>query len=121
MDKKFRQLKFCGDSKSIIQALAKPHRTAIGQELLELQFGNLDKLKIKPFKELPKSGIDKLTISRSGGSFRVIFTAKFGDTIYVLHTYQKKTRKTTKKDIEIVRQRHADLKALLEKNPKGGE
>lgn len=121
MDKKFRELKFCGDSKSIIQSLAKQHQEVIGKSLFDLQLGNLEKIKIKPFKELPKLGIDKLTINRTGSSFRVIFTARLGDTIYVLHTYQKKTRKTTKKDIELVKQRYSDLLEALGKNPKGGK
>ncbi|MGY8629638.1 MULTISPECIES: type II toxin-antitoxin system RelE/ParE family toxin [Nitrosomonas] len=32
------------------------------------------------------------------GEWRVIYVAKMQDTIYVLHTFQKKTQKTSKHD-----------------------
>ncbi len=44
------------------------------------------------------------------GQFRVIFVTKFADTVYVLHTFQKKNQKTRKQDIDAAK--HA-LKQLL--------
>ena len=33
--------------------------------------------------------------------FRVIYVATFEETVYVLHAFQKKTRKTSKHDLEL--------------------
>ena len=44
--------------------------------------------------------------SPRGGAFRVIYVAKFSEAVYVLHAFQKKTRKTPKGDVELARTRH---------------
>jgi len=44
-------------------------------------------------------------------SYRVIYVARFEEAIYVLHAFQKKTRKTRKADIELAKARY---KALVE-------
>lgn len=41
-----------------------------------------------------------------GQSYRVIYVAKFEETVYVLHAFQKMTQKTTQRDLEIARQRY---------------
>ena len=43
------------------------------------------------------------------GEFRVIYIAKFEEPIYVLHAFQKKTQKTSKKDIDIAKTRLREL------------
>ena len=40
------------------------------------------------------------------GEFRVLYVAKFVEAIYVLHTFQKKTRKTSKRDLELASERY---------------
>ena len=36
------------------------------------------------------------------GAFRVIYVATFADVVYVLHAFQKKTRQTATRDVELV-------------------
>ena len=43
------------------------------------------------------------------GEWRVIYVARFDDAIYVLHSFQKKSRKTSQKDIERARQRYKEI------------
>jgi phage-related protein len=38
---------------------------------------------------------------RSNGAWRVIYVAKFGDAVYVLHSFQKKTQRTAKEDLAV--------------------
>jgi phage-related protein len=40
------------------------------------------------------------------GAFRVIYVAKFEHAVYVLHAFQKKTRKTPQADIELAANRY---------------
>jgi len=52
------------------------------------------------------AGVKEIRISEDGGAFRVMYVAKFADKIYVLHSFQKKTQKTSPKDINIAKTRY---------------
>jgi phage-related protein len=41
----------------------------------------------------------------------VIYVAKFGDAVYVLHAFQKKTQRTRKEDIELAARRYRQIGA----------
>ena len=43
------------------------------------------------------------------GEWRVIYVAKLQEVVYVLYAFQKKTRKTGKRDIELARQRYKQI------------
>jgi len=43
------------------------------------------------------------------GEWRVIYVAKFADTVFVLHAFQKKTQKTTKAHIELAKRRYKQI------------
>ena len=40
---------------------------------------------------------------------RVLYVAKFADVVYVLHAFEKRTRKTPRHDVELARQRYRAL------------
>jgi len=50
-------------------------------------------------------GVNEIRV-REGGAFRLIYVAKFLEAVYVLHAFQKKTRKTLQTDIELARTRY---------------
>jgi phage-related protein len=54
------------------------------------------------------SGVREIRI-RVLGEWRVLYVAKFADAVYVLPTFQKKTQKTRRNDIEIARRRFKQL------------
>ncbi len=39
----------------------------------------------------------------------MIYIARLGDAIYVLHAFQKKTRATSKADVDLARTRYTEL------------
>ena len=43
------------------------------------------------------------------GAYRAIYVARFSEAIYVLHAFEKKSRKTSKEDIDLARNRFRDL------------
>lgn len=62
------------------------------------------------WKPMPSIGLGVNEIRvREGGAFRVIYLAKFQEAVYVLHAFQKKSRKTAKADIELARRRFMSL------------
>jgi phage-related protein len=54
-------------------------------------------------------GVEELRAWGDSGTYRVIYTARLADAIYVLHAFQKKTRTTSKRDVEIGRERFNQL------------
>jgi phage-related protein len=42
------------------------------------------------------------------GEWRVIYVAKFAAAVYVLHAFEKKTRRTRREDIELARKRYRE-------------
>lgn len=45
----------------------------------------------------------------TGDAYRVFYVAKFEEAVYVLHAFQKKTQKTSKRDIELGQRRYAKM------------
>ena len=58
----------------------------------------------------------EIRVKTEDGIFRVFYVTKFGDKVYVLHSFTKKTQQTTKKDIEIGKRRYADAKRIHEES-----
>ncbi|MDY6994900.1 MAG: type II toxin-antitoxin system RelE/ParE family toxin [Pseudomonadota bacterium] len=82
-------------------------RRDVGYQLHRLQNG-LDPEDWKPMKTI-KAGVRKIRISEDGKIFRVIYVAKFANKVYVLHAFQKKTQKTSSKDIDIAQARYTAI------------
>ena len=78
-----------------------------GYQLHRVQNG-LDPENWKPFKTIGV-GVREIRITENRNAFRVIYIAKFSEKIYVLHSFQKKTRKTGAKDIKIAKIRYAAI------------
>lgn len=60
------------------------------------------------------SGVMEIRVRDISGAFRLVYVAKFTDAIYCLHSFQKKTQKTSPKDLEIIKARYVAVKALQE-------
>jgi phage-related protein len=53
-------------------------------------------------------GVKEIRIHVLGG-WRVIYVAKLHDAVYVLHSFVKRSRKTSRQDIELARQRYKQI------------
>jgi len=54
-------------------------------------------------------GAKEIRIKGDDGQYRVIYVAKFADAVHVLHAFQKKTRRTSRADIELARKRYNEI------------
>ena len=64
----------------------------------------------KPLKGLG-SGVLELVEQDTGGTYRAVYAVRFETAIYVLHVFQKKSKKgiaTPLQDIKLIRKRFAD-------------
>lgn len=62
----------------------------------------------KPMNSIGQ-GVREIRIRDDGGAFRVVYVAKFDETIYVLHCFQKKAQATSKPDLDLATKRYRDL------------
>lgn len=55
------------------------------------------------------AGVREIRIRDASGAFRVLYVAKFAETVYVLHCFQKKSQTTSKTDLDLATTRYRDL------------
>jgi phage-related protein len=58
-------------------------------------------------------GVQEVRVRDASGAFRVIYVATFAEAVYVLHAFQKKTPRTSMRDIALAEIRYKDLKRSL--------
>ena len=51
------------------------------------------------------AGVREIRVGERAGAFRVIYVASFADVVYELHAFQKKTRQTAKRDVDLAASR----------------
>ena len=108
-----RPLVWMGNAKRNIQAFPRGAQKIIGDELQLMQFGGMPKY-AKPFKGLG-SGVFDLALRYDADAFRTVLAVQLGKKIYVLHAFQKKSKKgieTPKHEVELIKQRYAEAKEL---------
>ena len=54
------------------------------------------------------AGVNEIRI-RARGEYRVLYVTKFADAVYVLHAFGKKTRQTSRRDIDLAAARYREL------------
>ena len=84
-------------------------RKAVGFQLQRVQRGDMP-TDFKPMKSVG-AGVYEIRVDDENGNNvgRCFYVAKFGDTLWVLHSFVKKARKTPKSDIEIGIKRYKEL------------
>ena len=98
-----KSLEFLGSSQDDLKNFPAEARRTAGFELHFVQQG----LMPSDWKPMPQVGQGAMEIRiRVLGEWRVVYVAKFADTVYVLHAFQKKTQKTRQEDIELARKRY---------------
>jgi phage-related protein len=96
-----------GDSREILSSFPLEVRKDFGFELYALQRGRLPS-DWKPMKTLGK-GVHELRSADGRSWYRVIYFTRVKDKIHVLHCFEKKSSKTSQKDLNLARQRLKNL------------
>jgi phage-related protein len=102
-----RRVEFVGSSLDDLRSFPQSARRAAGYQLDRLQHG-LEPDDWKPMKTIG-AGVKEIRVRDVSGAFRVIYAAKLGDVIYVLHCFQKKTQKTSGQDLHLAEARYRQL------------
>lgn len=100
-------LRFLGDSLNCLREFPADAKHDAGFQLDKVQRGEQP----DDFKPMPAigKGVEEIRVRDDSGIFRVIYTARRAEAIYVLHAFQKRTQATAKRDIEVARKRFTEL------------
>ena len=95
---------FLGTARQDLAAFPASIRQRAGYELFMVQVGR----EPADFRPIPSvgPGACEIRVRDESGAFRVIYVAKFEHAVYVLHAFQKKTRKTPQADVELAARRY---------------
>jgi len=98
-----KELRFLGDSLKALRDFPVDARHDAGYQLDKVQHGEQP----DHFKPMPSIGIgvEEIRVRDDTGIFRVIYTARFAECVYVLHAFQKKTQATANRDIKLAKER----------------
>ena len=106
---KLRSIIWLGNSRKNILAFPEKVRKLIGDELQMIQFGGMPK-DAKPIKGVG-SGVIEIALKHDKEAYRCVQAVQLGETIYVLHAFQKKSKTeiaTPKQELELIKQRYKE-------------
>jgi phage-related protein len=98
-------------AKKAVQKL--PQAVAI-DFLNDLNFVAAGKEPRSPFKHLPELGAGVMELIENGSpAYRLVYCAKFLDTVFVLHAFTKTTNGVDKKAMATVKDRYKEMMAII--------
>ncbi len=115
-----KPLRFMGDSLEVLRDLPEEVKDEIGFALERVQRGKTPE-NAKPLKGIAP-GVLEIVSDFRGDTFRAVYTVRFSKAVYVLHVFQKKSKRgiaTPKHEIDLVKQRLAQVAELEKLSGKG--
>jgi phage-related protein len=102
-----KPVQFLGNSLQCLRDFPVDARHDAGYQLDKLQRG----LQPDDFKPMPiiGKGVEEIRIREESGIYRVIYTARLSEAVIVLHAFEKKAQRTSKRDIELAKGRLSEL------------
>ncbi len=102
-----KPLRWIASAKDDLSAMPIEVRRDVGFALFAAQQGEKhDDAKV--LKGFGDAGVLEIIARHDGDTFRAVYTVRFGDVVYVLHVFQKKSKRgiaTPKKDLDLIRKR----------------
>jgi phage-related protein len=108
-----KPLEWVGSSKADLVGFPVPVRKEMGHSLHLAQAGEKP-YSAKSLRGFGGAGVLELVENHDGNAYRTVYTVKFAQAVYVLHVFQKKSKKgiaMPKAELDLIKQR---LKAAAE-------
>ena len=102
-----KPVRWMPSSRKDVRSFPAPVRKSIGHSLYAAQKGEIDPA-AKPLTGFGGCGVLEIVTDHRGDTWRSVYTVRFEGAVYVLHAFQKKSKKgiaTPKKELDLVRQR----------------
>src|SRR5213076_2730223 len=94
-------------SRKDLKKFPKAVRQTFGQALFDAQTGGKHP-DAKPLKGFHGAGVLEVVEDDDGNTYRAVYTVKFAGVVYVLHAFQKKSKRgiaTPKAELDLIKQR----------------
>jgi phage-related protein len=105
-----KPVRWVGRSLDDLRTLPDEPRREVGHALFAAQRGETDPA-AKPLKGFGGAGVLEIVAWQQGDTWRAVYTVRFEDAIYVLHVFQKKSKKgiaTPAREMDLIRRRLAE-------------
>jgi len=109
MESELKPVRWIGSSRRDLRGFPAPVRRDIGQALYAAQWGE-EYPCVKALQGFGGRSVLEIVASYAGDTYRAVYTVRFENAIYVLHAFQKKSKRgasTPKKEIDLMKQRLA--------------
>lgn len=116
MTNKQKTLEWIASSYKDLMALPPDVRRRFGYALSLAQMGDQDDA-AKMLKGFGGAGMLEVVEDDAGGTYRAVYTVKYAEAVFVLHCFQKKSKRgiaTPKSDMDIIRARLKVADALAQ-------
>ncbi len=113
MDSNPRPLEWIASSLDDLKDFPEDVQQAVGYALYRAQCGEKHS-SVKPLKGFKGASVLEVVQNSDGDTYRAVYTVRFGEVVYVLHVFQKKSKSgiaTPKQDIELIETRLKRAKA----------
>ena len=104
-----KPVRWMGSSKKDLKTFPRPIQRDVGQALYAAQCGE-EYPSVKALRGFGGRTVLEIVVGHEGDTWRTVYTVRFQDAVYVLHAFQKKSKRgiaTPQKEIELVKQRLA--------------
>jgi len=107
IDETAKPLFWMGDALKRLRSFPEEVREVMGYGLFLAEKGGKHP-NAKPLKGCGGAGVLEIVEDHDGNTFRAVYTVKLADAVYVLHAFQKKSKKgiaTPKADLDLIKDR----------------
>ena len=102
-----KELIWMGDCRDNLKTFPEEGKDVMGFALRQAQQGGKHPC-TKPLKGFKGAGVLEVVENHDGNTYRAVYTVRVKDKIYVLHAFQKKSKKgiqTPQKEIDVIKAR----------------
>ena len=107
MTDEVKPLSWIGASRKDLSAFPEEVKDVMGYALHLAQAGEKSPA-AKPMKGFGGAGVLEIVDDHDGDTYRAVYTVRFRDAVYVLHAFQKKSKRgieTPKAELDLIRSR----------------
>lgn len=107
MQSSSRPVVWIGSTRRDVRTFPPAVRRDVGHALYAAQEGEVDP-SAKPLSGSGGASLLEIVAGHRGDTWRAVYTVRYPEAIYVLHVFQKKSKRgvaTMKKDVDLIRQR----------------
>jgi len=104
---KIKSIVWIGSSRRDLKAFSAEVRDVMGYALYQAQMGSKSP-SAKPLAGFGGAGVLEIVEDFQTNTYRAVYTLKFAERVYVLHAFQKKSKKgiaTPKADVDLIKKR----------------